>query len=141
LPSVVEHGTAKSTGPDRRRETPANLVTIVTVSRVSIHALSREIAVPPNCISEIVSGKRVIISDTALRLGKYFGVSSEIWLTLQADYDLRATRRSTWPKIEPRVRAYYPSSENRKQIADSIPRLVWKKSYGKDSARCARAPT
>ena len=33
---------------------------------VSINALAREIAVPPNRISEIVNGKRSITADTAL---------------------------------------------------------------------------
>lgn len=56
---------------------------------VSINALAREVAVPPNRISEIVSGKRSITADTALRLGKRFGVSAELWLSLQVDYDLR----------------------------------------------------
>ena len=45
-----------------------------------------QIAVPPNRISDIVNGKRAITADTALRLGKYFGVSPEIWLGLQVDY-------------------------------------------------------
>ncbi|MGH8757798.1 MAG: HigA family addiction module antitoxin [Burkholderiales bacterium] len=73
---------------------------------VSINALAREIAVPPNRISEIVSGKRAITADTALRLGKYFGVSPEIWAGLQVDYDLRVARRTTWPKAERRVRVH-----------------------------------
>lgn len=72
---------------------------------VSINELARETAVPPNRISEIVGGKRSITADTALRLGKYFGVSPEIWMGLQADYDLRIARRTTWPKAEHRVRA------------------------------------
>ena len=73
---------------------------------VSINALAREIAVPPNRISEILNGKRSITADTALRLGKYFGVSPEIWLGLQADYDIRVARRTTWLKVEPRVRVH-----------------------------------
>lgn len=73
---------------------------------VSINALAREIAVPPNRISGIVSGKRAITADTALRLGKYFGVSPEIWLGLQAEYELRLAKRTTWPKAEPRVRVH-----------------------------------
>ncbi len=72
---------------------------------VSINGLAREIDVPPNRISEIVSGNRAITADTALRLGKYFGVSPEIWMGLQAEYDLRVAKRTTWPKAEPRVRA------------------------------------
>jgi addiction module HigA family antidote len=72
---------------------------------LSINALARDIDVPPNRISAIVAGKRAITADTALRLGKYFGVSPEVWLRLQADYDIRVARKTTWPKIEPRVRA------------------------------------
>ncbi len=51
-------------------------------------AVARGIGVPPRRINEIVLGKRVITSDTALRLGKYFGVSPQFWLNLQARYDL-----------------------------------------------------
>lgn len=71
---------------------------------ISINALARDIDVPPNRISEIVNGKRAITADTALRLGKYFGVSPELWLGLQTDYDLRLARRTSWPAIEPRIR-------------------------------------
>ena len=73
---------------------------------VSINSLSREIAVPPNRVSGIVNGKRSITADTALRLGKYFGVSPEIWLGLQVDYDLRVAKNTTWLKAEPRVRVH-----------------------------------
>ena len=73
---------------------------------VSINALARALDVPPNRISGIVNGKRAISADTALRLGKYFGVPAETWLNLQGDYDLRVARRSTWRVAEPRVRRY-----------------------------------
>jgi len=72
---------------------------------LSISMLARDLDVPPNRISEIVNGKRAITADTALRLGKYFGVSPEIWLDLQSDYELRVARRDIWPKAEPRVRS------------------------------------
>ncbi len=71
---------------------------------VSITTLARDLDVPSNRISEIVNGKRAITADTALRLGKYFGVSPEIWLNLQSDYELRLARRDIWPRAEPRVR-------------------------------------
>ena len=73
---------------------------------ISINRLARDVAVPPGRISAIVNGKRGITADTALRLGKYFGVSPEVWMGLQADYDLRIARRTTWPKTEPRVRVH-----------------------------------
>ncbi len=72
---------------------------------LSINALARDIDVPANRVSEIVNGKRSISADTALRLGKYFGVSPEIWLDLQMDFDLRTARRTVWKNIEPRIRA------------------------------------
>ena len=73
---------------------------------VSINALARAIDVPPNRVSEIVNGKRAITADTALRLGKFFGVPAETWVNLQGDYDLRMAKRSTWRVAEPRVRKY-----------------------------------
>ena len=70
---------------------------------ISINGLARAIAVPANRVSGIVNGMRTITADTALRLGKYFGVSPEMWLNLQAGYDLRVARRSTWRRAESRV--------------------------------------
>ena len=71
---------------------------------ISVTALARDIGVPANRVSQIVNGKRALSADTALRLGKYFGVSPEIWLDLQSDYELRLARRTTWRQVEPRVR-------------------------------------
>lgn len=70
---------------------------------ISINQLARDLAVPPGRISGIVNCKRAITADTALRLGKYFNVSPEIWIGMQADYDLRVAQRNTWPEIEKRV--------------------------------------
>ena len=63
---------------------------------ISINQLSRDLAVPPNRISEIVNGKRAITADTALRLQRYFGVEAQFWLNLQSEYDLRIVRRRIW---------------------------------------------
>ena len=52
---------------------------------------------PPNRISEIVSGKRSITTDTALRLERYFGIKAQFWLNLQTEYDLRRMKRKIWP--------------------------------------------
>lgn len=68
---------------------------------ISINKLAREIDVPPGRISTIVNGKRTITADTALRLAAYFGTSPELWLNLQADYDLRVARRTTELHITP----------------------------------------
>jgi len=71
---------------------------------ISINGLARDIDVPPGRISAIVNAKRSITADTALRLGTYFGVSSELWLGLQADFDLRTAERTIGSQIRKRVR-------------------------------------
>jgi antitoxin HigA-1 len=71
---------------------------------LSGNQLARDIDVPPGRKTEIIRGKRTITADTALRLGRYFGVSPESWLNLQVDYDMRMARRTLWPTVEPRVR-------------------------------------
>ncbi|MBK0417862.1 HigA family addiction module antidote protein [Leucobacter sp. CSA1] len=55
---------------------------------ITQHKLAVSIGVPPRRINEIVHGKRAITADTALRLGKFFGVSAQFWLNLQVRYDL-----------------------------------------------------
>ncbi len=50
--------------------------------------LARAIQVPPNRITQIISGKRSISADTALRLGKWFGTGTRLWLNLQQAYEL-----------------------------------------------------
>ena len=71
---------------------------------ISLSALARDINVPPGRISQIVGGKRAITADTALRLGKYFGVSPEMWVGLQSDYELRLARRSSGREIDRTVK-------------------------------------
>jgi addiction module HigA family antidote len=71
---------------------------------ISINRLARDLHVPPNRIHGIVHRTRAITADTALRLGVYFGVTPEIWLNLQSDYDLRVARRTAGEEIGRTVR-------------------------------------
>src|SRR5437879_2451689 len=59
---------------------------------LSQNALARALNVPPRRINEIVLEKRGITADTALRLARFFGTTAELWMGLQADYDLRLVR-------------------------------------------------
>ena len=60
---------------------------------VSPAELARQIDVPANRISQIINGKRAISGDTALRLAHWFKTTPELWLSLQAAYDLRAAQQ------------------------------------------------
>ncbi len=58
---------------------------------ISQYRLAKNISVPPRRINEIVHGKRSITADTALRLGRFFGMSPQFWLNLQTRHDLEVT--------------------------------------------------
>ena len=73
---------------------------------ISQNRLARDIDVPVSRVAGIIKGSRAITADTALRLGQYFGISAEMWLRLQSQYDLRIAQRTTWPKIKGRIRTH-----------------------------------
>lgn len=68
---------------------------------LSTYALAKALLFPG--IYEIVRGDRAISADTAVRLGKYFGLPAQFWLNLQNDYDLRLAESSgVGKRIRPR---------------------------------------
>lgn len=73
---------------------------------ISQNRLALDICVAPRRINEIVHGKRSITADTALRLGRYFGMSAEFWINLQAHYDLEIQAEKLADKLEREVRVY-----------------------------------
>lgn len=73
---------------------------------ISINRLARDIQVSPGRISAIVNGRRAITADTALRLGKYLRTSSDLWIGLQGEFDLRVAKRTIGPEIERRIQEH-----------------------------------
>jgi len=68
------------------------------------YRLAKEIGVPAQRISEIVSGKRSVTADTDLRLCRFFGLSNGYWLRAQAAYDTEVAEGALseiLAKIEP----------------------------------------
>ena len=66
---------------------------------ITQHKLAVSIGVPPRRINEIVHGKRAITADTALRLGRYFGVEPQFWLNLQSRYELELAQERVADQI------------------------------------------
>ena len=62
---------------------------------LSANALGQAIGVPGNRISDIVRGRRDVSADTAIRLGRFFGVDPRFWLNLQGEHDYSAVRPRT----------------------------------------------
>lgn len=55
---------------------------------LSAAALALKLRIAPQRVQEIVTGKRAISPETALRLGRFFSNEPEFWLATQASYDL-----------------------------------------------------
>ena len=71
---------------------------------ITQYRLAKDIGVPPRRINEIVKGQRAITADTALRLGRYFGMSPEFWLNLQTHYDLEQEQERLAERLEKEVK-------------------------------------
>src|SRR5271166_4386699 len=73
---------------------------------LSSYRLAMELHVSAPRINDLVRGKRSITADTAMRLGRYFGTSPQLWLGLQMDHDLwLAAKDKSLSKIKPRAKA------------------------------------
>jgi addiction module HigA family antidote len=57
-------------------------------------------------INEIVLGKRSIIADSALRLARFFGNSPQVWMGLQARYDLDVAEDALGARLDREVRPF-----------------------------------
>jgi len=55
---------------------------------LSVYRVAKDSGVPQSTLAAIVSLKRSISTETAMRLGLYFRVDPQFWLNLQARYDL-----------------------------------------------------
>ena len=73
---------------------------------ISQYRLAKDISVPQRRISEITQGKRSITADTALRLGRYFGMEAQFWLNLQSRYDLLQTEDELDERLDNEVRPH-----------------------------------
>ena len=62
--------------------------------------LAAAIHVPYQRVNEIINGKRGITPSTALRLGKFFGMSAAFWLNLQLRWDLYYAQQAEQAELE-----------------------------------------
>ncbi|MGH6792224.1 MAG: HigA family addiction module antitoxin [Methyloceanibacter sp.] len=76
----------------------------LTARRLSANRLSLDLGVPSGRITDILNGRRSITADTALRLGRYFGMPAQFWLDLQSQYDIALLERERGREIARRVR-------------------------------------
>jgi addiction module HigA family antidote len=75
----------------------------ILARELAANALALKLRVPANRITGIVAGNRAISAETALRLGRYFRTGPELWMRLQADYDLAKANQELGKKIKAEV--------------------------------------
>ena len=71
---------------------------------ISQYRMAKDVSVDPRRINEIVHGQRSISADTAMRFGRYFGMSAQFWLNLQAHYDLEMLEMEQGEQIKQEVK-------------------------------------
>lgn len=75
---------------------------------LSVYRLAREIKVSRPRLNDLVLGRRGVTTDTALRLGRYFGTTPEFWIHLQIRYDLDVAERTLRIEIEREIEPRAP---------------------------------
>ena len=60
--------------------------------KLTAHALAIALHVPAPRINDIVRERRAVSADTAMRLARFFNMSPEFWMGLQADYEMAIAR-------------------------------------------------
>jgi addiction module HigA family antidote len=76
------------------------LKTVLENAGISANALALALRIPANRLTEIVNGRRSLSAGTALRLARYFGTSAQMWVNLQAKFDLDSAEDALGDRIE-----------------------------------------
>ncbi len=71
---------------------------------LTAYRVAKDIGVPALRIHQIVKGERGISADTALRLARYFGTSAEVWVRMQARYELEIAQTELESRISKEVK-------------------------------------
>lgn len=73
---------------------------------ITAYRLAKDTGVSAQHIGRVIKGQRGIGGDLALRLARYFGTSAQLWMGLQAQYELDVAEDQAGKEINRRVRPY-----------------------------------
>ena len=73
---------------------------------ITVYRLAKALKVSRPRLNDVVFARRAVTTDTALRLGRYFGTTPEFWINLQTRYDLDVAERTTRSRIDREVRPH-----------------------------------
>ena len=76
---------------------------------ISMNAFAQALSVPPNRITAIIKGQRSITAETAIALSEFFGTTPDLWVNMQANYDLRVAEKAKGKAIRKAVKRGEPA--------------------------------
>ena len=76
---------------------------------VSQTDFSRHLGIPIQRLNEFIKGKRGVTPDTAWLLSQALGTTPQVWLNLQANFDLAKHRPHRMVKRLPKLRRTVPA--------------------------------
>jgi antitoxin HigA-1 len=71
---------------------------------ITRYRVAKAMGVPQRRVDEICAGTRAVSADTALRLERVFGLEAQVWLALQARFELESAGRELRKRIEREAR-------------------------------------
>jgi antitoxin HigA-1 len=67
---------------------------------ITAYRLAKDVNLSATCVGEILSGKRGISPETALKLGRYLKTGPEFWMNLQNRYELDTAKDKIGTEVE-----------------------------------------
>jgi antitoxin HigA-1 len=71
---------------------------------ISASSAAIAMGLPPSTLTRIIQGQRNVTAPIALRIARYFGTSPDIWIGIQAAYDLELAKDREGARVEREVR-------------------------------------
>ena len=71
---------------------------------ISAYRLAKETGISAQHLGRIIKGTRSLSAEVALRLARYFGTSAQVWMGLQAHYELDKAEEESGREIRSRVK-------------------------------------
>jgi addiction module HigA family antidote len=81
------------------------LRTVLKDAGLTANAAALKMRIPSNRLTAILNGQRALTADTALRLARLFGTSAQMWMNMQAQYELELAEDELAGRIEREVEA------------------------------------
>jgi addiction module HigA family antidote len=78
---------------------------------ISAYRLAKDTGIGEQHLGRIIKGTRSVSADTALRLARFFGTSAQVWMGLQAHYELDKAKDESGREIEARVKPLKPTGK------------------------------